>query len=173
MTQKYLKTFVALSAMTMVLAAPATAQIAKFHMMTPAMPGLTKADRIASDEEGVADFLGATTEMSEKEAASLSEMRDAESVFAGTGEDNGRSDGPLADSIDELFANDVRADDGGEVRPPSRPDIFASADDFDGDIPIASRPEAGRQVVVKTRTKSPRGGSKIKPRALWSVGEFR
>ncbi len=176
MTQKYLKPVLAVAAMSMALAAPATAQIAKFHVMTPALPGLLKADRISSPEEALSEFLGSTDRMSEEKSASLGQMREAESIVSATGQELETSgdDGDFLD--DRLGRNLDRGDSGnGVVPPPARPEMIAAADNAGNGLGVISRPDANRQsqVVIKTRTKGPRGGAKIKSGAVWSVGEFR
>ncbi|SIN84752.1 hypothetical protein [Vannielia litorea] len=172
MTVKFVKPMMAAAAVSMVLVAPASAQIAKFHVMAPAIPGLSKLDRISSSDDAASEFLGSTGDMAKETSASLSEMRESEEIVA-------REDQQIDDSTrqDDRVADRAPSDsngggnDGERITPPlPRPDLLAAAD---LGTTVTTRPETGKQVIVRTRTKSPRGGSKIKTGAIWSVGEFR
>ncbi|QDC09177.1 hypothetical protein FHY55_07955 [Oceanicola sp. D3] len=174
MTVKFVKPFVAVAAMSMGLAAPATAQIAKFHVMTPTVPGMLKVDKISAGDDALADFVGSTGQMAGQKSASLGDMRAAESIIAGTGQEIERDDEEGTGTLEQL----AQAFDGGndnEETPtrPSQPVAQESSNDEHHDIPIVSRPEIERPVIVRTRASSPRGGAKINSGAMWSVGQFR
>jgi len=163
MTTKRLMMAGALAALA---ASPVSAQIAKFHLTTPALPGAVTLDRIASAAaRGV--FHGSTGEMNQERAASLSEMRGSNDIVARDSQDI-RDDG----GNDLLGSTDAGTDDhdGNRGIPRDRP-VMASAEPVD-DLPDLNT-EVDRQVIVRTRTKTPRGGSKIKTGTIWSVGEFR
>ena len=101
MTTKRLMMAGALAALA---ASPVSAQIAKFHLTTPALPGAVTLDRIASDD-ALGDFLGSTGEMNQERAASLSEMREAETISAAAGQE-------IDDSVQPLRADRQRAIEG-------------------------------------------------------------
>ncbi|MCO6382630.1 MAG: hypothetical protein JXQ91_00320 [Vannielia sp.] len=166
MTVKFVMPLGAVAAMSMALVAPASAQIAKFHVMAPAIPGLVQLDRISSADEAQSDFVGSTASMDEGKSASQQQMRDSEDVVAGRNEGISPNEGGDDSVLDTLFG-------GVYQKPPARPEGPQMAAIDAEPAAIASRPETGRQVIVRTRTKSPRGGSKIKTGSLWSVGEFR
>ncbi|MBY6046751.1 hypothetical protein [Vannielia litorea] len=179
MTAKFAKPLVAVTAMSLALAAPASAQIAKFHFIAPAVPGLVKLDQINSTENALAEFVGATSSMSKEGAASLEEMRSAEDISATASQeiDSGANgnDGP-GRGQENAGVSTGGNDDGGRTnlpKPVSRPEVVAAADDDRAAFPVTGRPTTERQVIVRTRTKSPRGGSKIKAGSMWSVGQFR
>ena len=167
MTTKRLMMAGALAALA---ASPVSAQIAKFHLTTPALPGAVTLDRIASD--GVlGDFLGSTGEMNQERAASLEEMREAETISAAAGQE---IDDDRTDDVRGLIGGllDLGERDDNEGTPQDRP-VIAAVDNEEGAPSVAPRPTFDRQVIVRTRTKTPRGGSKIKTGTIWSVGEFR
>lgn len=161
------------TALAFAAGAPASAQIAKFHLLPPALPGAVKVERIAAAEDALAGFGEKSAPRAGAQAASLAQMRAATSIVAGAGQDIGPGESAASDS-DVLSAIASRNRPMG-LAPMPRPQgpVLASAAGQSLVPTLTPRPEVGRQVIVKTRTKTPRDGNKIKKGRLWSIGVFR
>jgi len=157
-------------ALTAALATPGLAQIAKFHVLAPAVPSAGLMNKTSSDDIAGA-FVGSTVEMNEARAASLSEMRDATAITASASESLD-ANGEDRMGVQSAPAARISAEIGGPGKPQGD-----SADHEEVALGTLAMPEPRptfeRQVVVPTRTKGPRGGSKIRTDGYWSVGEFR
>lgn len=173
MPMKNAKRLAVATAVVLAAGAPATAQIAKFHLLTPALPGSVKVERISSAEDVLAGFVEKTASMAAAPSASLGQMRAAASIVAGAGQDIGidESNASGSDVLSEVASRNRPM--GQEPMPRPEWPVLASASEQGHAPTLTSRPEMERQVIVKTRTKTPRSGAKIKKGKHWSVGVFR
>ena len=164
------KTTLVACALTAALATPGLAQIAKFHVMAPAVPSAGLIKKTSSDDI-VGAFVGNTVEMKESRAASLDEMREAAPITASASEP---VDANGEDRLGVQTASTSRIST--EVGNPGGPkgENAGSEEVALGTLAMPEpRPTFERQVIVRTRTKGTRSGSKIRTGGYWSVGEFR
>lgn len=164
MSDKIVKKMIAAGAVSALFASPAAAQIARFHLMTPALPSGGLLQKTASEDEAN-DFVGSTFSMADEKSASLSDMRDSRSITGAANED-------VVSDTDDTLGRDQTTD---QARGNTRDDGDSwRSERLALGTPVEPRPEIDRQVIVRTTTtKSPRGSSKIRTGQYWSVGEFR